>query len=428
MTDRRGSVWYGDRCVGSLRDDDDRILRFAYDTEWLAEGGFPISVRLPLSNADQEVDAHAFFEGLLPEGRARQRTCRKLGIPLEDDAGLLFAIGEDCAGALSILPAGAAPEMNSASPEKLAARQLERLVRSAGADVDQVIGQSQRFSLAGAQEKQPVIFDDASYALPDRANPSSHILKFETVPRVCFAECIANDMARRIGLPVVATEFLQTGPSSNAIPYLRIARFDREWSGPGILRRLHQEDLMQALAEPTVLKYQRDGGPSIRIVAELLREHTARPIVALGLLRDWQIFNYLIGNWDGHGKNLALMYTPDQAVPTLAPFYDLVAIEFFNLLRPGTWSRDMAFYIGEHYVPERITRADWETFARDLGMPPKRLLARLEELALEMPDVAHSARCAFAQAHGDQSAYDQLEISVRRRCHWVLNSVIGERR
>ncbi len=283
-------------------------------------------------------------------------------------------------------------------------------------------------SLAGAQEKQSVIFDGESYALPDRANPSSHILKFETVPQVCFAECVANDMAGRIGLPVVTTEFLQAGVSNDATPYLRIERFDREWSESGGLVRLHQEDVMQALAEPTVLKCQRDGGPSIGVVAELLREHAARPVVALGLLRDWQIYNYLVGNWDAHGKNLALIYTPDQAVPTLAPFYDLVAIEFFNLLRPGTWSRDMAFYIGEHDEPERITRADWEIFARDLGMPPKRLLARLEELALQMPDVAHSARGAFAEANGDQAAYDQLETSVRRRCRWVLNSVFGGKR
>lgn len=428
MTETRGAVWYGDRCVGSLREDDSRTLRFAYDAGWLTKGGFPISVRLPLSNGDQEVNAHTFFEGLLPEGRVRQRICRKLGIPLEHDAGLLFAIGEDCAGALSILPAGVAPEMRRGPPKKLAAERLERLVRSAGAEADMVIGHNQRFSLAGAQEKQPVIFDGESYALPDRANPSSHILKFETVPRVCFAECIANDMARRIGLPVVATEFLQTESSAEVIPYLRIERFDREWSASGNLRRLHQEDVMQALAEPAGLKYQRDSGPSIRDVAELLREHTARPVVALALLRDWQIHNYLVGNWDGHGKNLALIYAPDQAVPTLAPFYDVVAIEFFNLLQPGTWSRDMGFSIGEHYAPERITRADWEAFSRDLGMPPKRLLARLEELAMQMPDVARSARRAFAEANGDQAAYDKLEKSVRRRCRWVLKSVFGSGR
>lgn len=425
MAERRGTVRYGDRRVGSLREDADRLLRFAYDGEWVAGDGFPISVRLPLSNGEHEVEAHAYFEGLLPEGQVRRRTCRKLGIDFEDDAGLLFAIGEDCAGALSILPAGAAPEAERAPPTHLTVQQLERLVRSAGADADVISGDRQRFSLAGAQEKQPVIFDGEAYALPDRAYPSSHILKFETVERVCFAEFMAGDMARRLGLPVAQTKFLTSGPASEAVPFLRIERFDRAREASGTFRRLHQEDVLQALGGTTALKYERDGGPSIGDVAALLRAHTARPVEALARLRDWQMFNYLVGNWDGHAKNLALIYAPGEAVPALAPFYDLVAIEFLNRVRPGSWSRDMGLSIGGQHEPERVTRAAWEVFARDLGMPSKRVLARLEELALRLPEAASSARQAFAEAHGDEVVYDRLEESVRRRCRWTLKTVFG---
>ncbi len=425
MTSRHGTVWYGDRCVGSLREGDDRLLYFAYDVGWLDEGGFPISVRLPLSNAEREVEAHAFFEGLLPEGRVRQRICRKLGVDFNDDAGLLFAIGEDCAGALSVLPSGVVPGGGSEAPAALTARQLERLVRSAGADADAVTEGRQRFSLAGAQEKQPVIFYGGDFALPDRAHPSSHILKFETVPRVCVAEFFAIDMARRLDVPVVETEFLRYGKSGEGAPYLLIKRFDRMRGASGEFVRLHQEDVLQALGGTTALKYQQDGGPSIQDVAVLLREHTARPVEALARLRDWQMINYLVGNWDGHAKNLALLYLPGQAVPAFAPFYDIVAIEFLNLVRPGTWSRDMGFAVGGHYEPERVTRADWERFAQDLGMPPKRLLARLEELATRLPEMARSARAAFAEVHGDEPVYDQLEGSVRRRCGWTLKSVFG---
>ncbi|OGT35330.1 MAG: hypothetical protein A2W28_03460 [Gammaproteobacteria bacterium RBG_16_51_14] len=373
------------------------------------------------------MDAHAFFEGLLPEGKVRQRICRQLGISLDDDAGLLFAIGEDCAGALSILPAGVTPGTEREPPKKLTMDQINRLVRSLGEETSALAGRNQRFSLAGAQEKQPVIFDGVSYALPDRGNPSGHILKFETVQRVCFAELIANDMARLMDLPVAATEFLESGKSDEAVPYLRIERYDRMRDASGNLIRLHQEDLLQALGVPTIFKYQHDGGPSIKEVAEVLRENTARPIDALSHLRDWQIFNYLIGNWDGHGKNLALLYAPDQAVPALAPFYDLVAIEFLNLVRPGTWSRDMAFSIGDHHEPERITRADWVVFAKDLGMPPKRVLGRLEELATCLPEIAGKTLQAFTETHDIEVVSDRLEESIRRRCHWTLNSVFANR-
>ena len=181
--------------------------------------------------------------------------------------------------------------------------------------------------------------------------------------------------------------------------------------------------MLQALGLSAALKYQRHGGPSIGDVAELLRAHAARPAEALASLRDWQIFNCLIGNWDGHGKNLALLYAPGHAVPTLAPFYDLISIEFLNLLRPGTWSRDMAFFIGERDEPERIRRSDWLAFARELGMPPRRLLVRVEEMATALPGVARAVREAFAHAHGNAPAYDRLDEAVHRRCRWTLESL-----
>ena len=422
MNGRRGTVWHEDRRVGALREDDDRVLHFSYDGAWLDGGGFPVSIHLPLSLGDEEVDAHAFFAGLLPEGGTRQRICRQRGVAFDDDTGLLLAIGEDCAGALSVLPAGEERNTRPAPPDTLTQAQIVGLVRSLGEDAATLIGDRQRFSLAGTQEKQPVVFDGESYATPDRANPSSHLLKFETVRWVCVAECIANDMARRIGLPVVHTEFLRA-PADDGVPYLRITRYDRVRDAGGRLTRLHQEDLLQALGLSSTLKYQRDGGPSMADVAEILRAHAARPAAALARLRDWQIFNCLIGNWDGHGKNLALLYAPGQAVPTLAPFYDLISIEFLNLVRPGTWARDMACAIGEHHEPERITRSDWLVFARELGMPPKRLLDRVRELTTVLPGVAGAAREAFAQAHGDAQAHDRLEEAVRRRCRWTLDSL-----
>ena len=422
MNGRLGVVWHDDRRVGTLREDAERVLRFAYDGAWLDGGGFPVSIRLPLSLGDQEVDAHAFFAGLLPEGNTRQRICGERGVALEDDAGLLFAIGEDCAGALSILPADVEPDAELAPPTALTQTQVQRLVRSPGEGPAILTGERQRFSLAGTQEKQPVIFDGESYALPDHANPSSHLLKFETQRRICVAESIANDMARRVGLPVVNTEFLRTA-GGGRVPYLRIERYDRAADADGQLTRLHQEDALQALGLSATLKYQRHGGPSIGDVAELLREHTARPAEALARLRDWQIFNCLIGNWDGHGKNLALLYVPGQAVPTLAPFYDLICIEFLNLVRPGSWSRDMAFFIGERDVPERIRRSDWRSLGRYLGMPPRRLLDRVAGLAAEMPVHARAARETFATIHGDAPVYDRLEEAVRRRCRWTLESL-----
>ena len=157
----------------------------------------------------------------------------------------------------------------------------------------------------------------------------------------------------------------------------------------------------------------------------MLRARTARPVEALASLRDWQIFNSLVGNWDGHAKNLALLYAPGEAVATVAPFYDLISIEFLNLLRPGTWSRDMAFCIGERDVPAQVGRSDWLAFARALGMPPRRLLDRVEEMATSLPAVARAAREAFATVHGGAPACERLDEAIHRRCRWTLGTLSG---
>lgn len=368
-------------------------------------------------------EATGYFEGLLPEGEVRQRVCRETGVANNDPFGLLLAIGGDCAGALSIVPPGAeAGDRDDEAPDTLDDRQILELARSGGRNMP-APGRRQRFSLAGAQEKLPVIFEDDRYALPDRMHPSSHILKFETVPRVCLAEYLANRLARATSLPVADTTFVSL---NGRVPMLRITRFDRILGAGGVLERVHQEDLLQALGLPSMLKYQREGGPTLAQVAAIVREHTRRPAVAIAYLRDWQMFNCLTGNWDGHAKNLALLYPPDSTVPELAPFYDLVAIEFLNRLRPGSWSRDMAFAVGTQVLPERITRGEWERFADDLGIPRKPTLERLEEMALALPEAAVSVARHFAGNYFKDNTLDRFVESIRRRCGWVVRSVFGK--
>jgi serine/threonine protein kinase HipA of HipAB toxin-antitoxin module len=63
---------------------------------------------------------------------------------------------------------------------------------------------------------------------------------------------------------------------------------------------------------------------------ELLRRHVQDPVRELERLRDWQITNYLFGNYDGRAKNLSILYEPTGSVPVLAPFYDTVCIELMT--------------------------------------------------------------------------------------------------
>ncbi len=191
------------------------------------------------------------------------------------------------------------------------------------------------------------------------------------------------------------------------------------------VNRFHQEDLLQAIGEPTALKYESDGGPSLSRIASVIREKVAEPADAILHLRDWQMFNYLVGNWDGHAKNLALLYGQDGSASKFAPFYDLVAIEFFNVISPGQWARKLAFKIGQHDTPEEIGREDWIHFADDLGIPGTPTINRLNDLAKHLPDIARESRVTFAAEHGDKAVYGKFERYILKRCKWVskqLNS------
>jgi serine/threonine-protein kinase HipA len=389
-------------------------MHLSYEPAWLASGT-PLSLSLALSTG--ELDAHDFFAGLLPEAAARQRACREHRIPEGDDFGLLLALGRDCAGSVVVLPAGESPIDDRSEPVPLTEEDLARLVASRGAATP-TASDRQRFSLAGAQDKVAVRFADGQMWLADPIRPSSHILKFETHRHVCLSEVLAHDLGGRVpGLDIVDTQYVEHEEG----PYLLIERYDRFVDVAGRLRRLHQEDVTQALGYPSSRKYEEDGGPSLADVAELIRQRTSDPIRDIGRLGDWQLFNYLIGNYDGHAKNLALLYPESGGVPRLAPFYDLVCLEF--MYRVGVrYPRKLAFLVAGKAVPEEIRRDDWRSLANALKLPPRRFVDRLRELAAVLPGLARETRSAFAERFGDSQMLDRFEETIRDRCGWTLRS------
>lgn len=411
MANRTAVVFYGDVGVGTLREDANGELQFTYYASWIEDSdSFPISASLPFD--DEEQFAHPFFSGLLPEERVRERICRALGIDNRDDTGLLFAIGEDVAGALSVVHD--AVQRDDTLPSPLSAADVETLARRKG--VPQADKEERRFSLAGAQEKQPVIYDaeSGSYAWPNRQHPSTHILKFETHPNVCLAEALALRTAAELGLDTIEFEHLQT-KGDDPEPYLRIRRYDRIVHPEGRAQRLHQEDLLQAIGQPTALKYEEVGGPALSEVAALLRETVAVPGNDILKLRDWQIFNVLIGNWDGHAKNLALLFEPGAAAPRLAPFYDLVAIEFLNFVNSSQWARKLAFRVGGQDQADRVGRQQWEQMAADLEIPARPTVERVIELATRLEDAVERASKAIPG-----TLHNRLEAYAKKRSRAVL--------
>ena len=122
---------------------------------------------------------HTFFANLLPEGNARTQLARRFGISVGNDFALLEAIGGDCAGAISLLHPDA-PALETALDdvrwldEHALAKAIEALPqRPLMTDPDEGI----RLSLAGAQDKLPVVVRGDRIGVPIGRTPSTHIIK-----------------------------------------------------------------------------------------------------------------------------------------------------------------------------------------------------------------------------------------------------------
>lgn len=185
-------VWlYGHR-AGTLERLGD-ALRFAYADSYVAANGPPLSRSLPVSGDFDDRAAATFFANLLPEGKVRTLIARRLGVSVGNDFGLLYEIGGDCAGAVTLLPSGdkppdlhRAPEVRWLDDEALAATLTDLPRRPLLANPEEGI----RLSLAGAQDKLPVVVEGDRIGVPLRETPSTHIVKAAIAP---FDGTIANE-------------------------------------------------------------------------------------------------------------------------------------------------------------------------------------------------------------------------------------------
>ena len=364
---RELDVWLEDDRAGRLHENTG-IWSFDYDARWLTEG-FPLAPGLPLQ-ADPIVDGGThrpvqwFFDNLLPEESARTRLVASLEKGDWDSWRLLERFGAESAGALTLLPPGEALPAASLKPlpdNELNAR-IAALPRTA-------LGSAapKRMSLAGAQEKLPVVLDDTGQLFePVGAQISTHILKpdvaSEHYPFSAVNEWFCARVAQELGLsvPPVALRFV---PSCI---YL-IERFDR-LRGDGRMRRRHTLDAAQLLSLAAGAKYAHSGVTALRDVVALCR---ARAPTRVALFR-WTVFNALIGNGGAHLKNISLFAGRDGY--TLAPHYDLINTAAWA--RPelagqnAAWPNvELSYPLGDAHTFAALRPAHLFEFATELGLP-----------------------------------------------------------
>lgn len=403
---------------GKLEQSPSGNTTFRYEEEYrLKDDSTPLSLSMPLAASMHKKRAILpFLQGLLPDSeQALEAISRRYSVSTRSPFALLEHVGADVAGAVQILP----PEVES--PDAIGSRAKSGTVNEAeiGVMLKQVLkeyaegvpffGSVGNFSLAGAQPKIALLRNQrGEWAVPEGGTPSTHILKpvAGTIRRVDVVEQMTMFAARALGC-VVASSELQTIDGIDVFVTERYDRkhFQRRW------RRLHQEDLCQALSVPPDKKYQRrDGGPGLAAISGLIRSlplEADRRAVGLDFYKAF-VFNVVAGCTDAHAKNYSVMLE-GQAV-RLAPLYDLVT---YAPYWDGRAQLNSAMSVDGEYAFPRISVQKLATVGRLFG------------LGSESGDIVEAMRSGMRDAFA--AAREDLDVSsgaVRQIADDLMNGLV----
>ena len=357
---------YG-RKVGTLRPRPRNGLVFQYDKNYIeSPEAVPLGTRSALNERPWTPTlTRTWFEGLLPEGARRATLAQALGTVNVDTWTLLELAGDECAGAVQVV----APD-HTENPRlfELDDDTLETLLQPPTTPFPEH-HRAARLSLAGAQEKIVLVREpDGQWSLPVDGHPSTHILKppHPEFPGLVHNEHWCMEVTRQAGIETARTTIERIANKD----VLVVQRYDRTRDPIGRLKRIHQQDLAQALGSRT--KYQDEGFPNTYNLAGV-------PGVEPSELFDRIIVNWLVGNCDAHAKNYSIL-EPGTPRAALAPAYDIVSTEAYEWLK-----QVMGTSIGTARTLKEVTANSVDHMGRRIGVEdnPARRASRIAQRVLE---------------------------------------------
>ena len=319
--------------VGTLACESVGSLLFTYDQAWLAnENSRPVSLSMPLTDVPYKGRlVENFFDNFLPDnGMVLRRIQMRFNAASTKCFDLLSYIGGDCVGALQLLHESKVTNIKEVNATPINNQDIANLLKHyKTAPLGMENGSDFRFSIAGAQEKTALLWHKNKWHLPVGATPTSHIIKLPIGEikhsGIDLHDSVENEwlslkIMSAFGLPVNNAHIEQF----EDVKVLSVERFDRRWSDDkSWLMRLPQEDFCQALALPSALKYESDGGPGIQPIMKLL-EGAKNPVAdRIKFMKTVFIF-WVLGAIDGHAKNFSIKIEPEGRYE-LTPIYDVLS-------------------------------------------------------------------------------------------------------
>jgi len=380
------------REVGRVRQDRRGRLTFTYDDRWRRTSeAYPLSLSMPLAASEHGPGpVQAFLWGLLPDNpHILDAWGRRFRVSPRNAFGLIAHVGEECAGAVQFarpervtaLLAGARKTVQWIDTTDVAER-----LRALRADQSawRQPGDTGQFSLAGAQPKTALLFEKGRWGVPSGRTPTTHILKPPMAELDGHVEnehfCLA--LARELGLPAAASEVHRFDGEVAIV----VERYDRLPLAGGIVR-VHQEDVCQALGVMPTRKYESEGGPGIRRIADLLRAESSARDADLATFLDATAFNWLIGGSDAHAKNYSLLLAAGGQV-RLAPLYDVASVLPYP--RIGVRKVRLAMKIGGEYRLWAVGPRQWHKLAAELRLDPVGVRDRVRRMATAVPEAVRA--------------------------------------
>jgi serine/threonine-protein kinase HipA len=364
-------VWLDGRLAGTLERARGGAVTFAYAASYQALRAAPsLSVSIPRQTTSHGPDVtEPWIDNLLPDSdTVRARWAAQFGERRPTAFNLLRHMGADCAGAVQILPPGEEPA-NGAGRRALAEAEIAGHLRELRRDDASwaFARHGGRFSLGGQQGKFALArAADGTWHQPTGRGASTHIVKIGIggLPRSDAAELVTMRVARMLGLTTAGVEALWFEDQ----PAVVVERFDRLAEPGGAVRRLHQEDLCQALGLWRSAKYESDGGPGIGELADLIARAADRRdlTAARETFARAVAFSWVSAGTDAHAKNYALLHVGSRTV--LAPLYDLMSAAL--VLPPDeVWhSGRLAMRLGGEYRLRGIAARHLDRAAQRLGV------------------------------------------------------------
>ena len=407
-------VLLGGRNVGRVTQSPRGELAFTYDTRWRdLHDAYPLSVSMLMTRGTHgDAAIRPWLEGLLPDNDAVLKRWRmRYQVSERNLMGLLAHVGEDCAGAVQLITpewmaggfAAADPLVEWLSDAEIGARLADLRTTGAGERYGDDPG---AFSLAGAQPKTALLFQDGRWGVPSGRVPTTHILKPPSGPFDGLAENehLCQRLASGVGLTAAYSEVRRFGEEAAIV----VERYDRLRVG-GQWLRIHQEDLAQALGTSPRIKYEAEGGPGVGAIAGVLRRHSSSADEDLSSFVGALALNWAIGGTDGHAKNFSLLIAPGQV--RLAPLYDVISVLPYPRLVPPRRAR-LAMRVGREYALWKIGRMHWERLGEEIGIGSEAAVERVRSILVQIPDAISAAVAGARRDEIEHPILDTLQTTV----------------